>query len=110
MAGTREGKIIKIATMLFGSFVKEVLILKDDKGHPVMRLIYKHGHEVHILQTFPLDRIMANKWPEQIYFVNIIAPEAGMGVQSKFLTAKMVKMAILKTKKLDMLKGVKLWA
>jgi len=105
MARTGERKIAKIAMELFGSYVRKIRIIKDDKGHPVMRLVYNHGYKVHILQTFPTERAIAGKFISQTYFINILDPSGNIIVQKEFLTAKMVKLAILKTKALDILKG-----
>ena len=76
--------------------------MKDPLGRSVMGLIYNNGHTLTILETNPSERLAEGRWPWQIYHILIVNPKGKTISGKQFLTAKMVKMAILKTKKLDM--------
>lgn len=105
MARRGQREIIEMAKTIFGHYVKEIRITKDEHGHSIMHLTYNHGHKMLILQTFPVERVLANKLLHQAYCVGVLNPEEKNIMEKEFLTAKMVKMVILKTKKLDILTG-----
>lgn len=96
-------RIIETAGAIFGQYVKEVQV-GEVEGHLTMNLIYNNNHRMCIIQTSPAERILAEKWLNQAYCIVIKNPEGKTITEKKYLTAKMVKMAILKTKKLDILK------
>ena len=117
MARRRERAIIETARKAFGRYVKEIRVTKDEQGHAIMHLTYNHGHKMLILQTFPAERVLAKKLLNQIYCVGVLNPGEKNIMEKNYLTAKMVKMAILKTKQLDMMipysnqkEGVNKWA
>jgi len=112
MARDRQ-KIIDAAQSVLGKYVNEIRIIQDGMGHQVMVLFYLNKHKLKILQTFSWERLQAGKLPHQTYHIEVTDPKRRIITQKHYMTAKMVKMAILKTKKLDLLKhkkGVKTWA
>ncbi len=116
MARKRQGETLKIAQKLFGSFTKDIEI-GEEKGHPCMVLTYHYSHRVCIIQTNAAERVIAGKLPNQEYCIVVTNPDGKVVTKKNYITAKMVKLAILKTKALDIFesilnqrKGVNTWA
>ena len=111
MARRRKSEEIEgIASALMSRYVTSVRVYRSQRGHPVMALTFPDGHRMTITENEQLDRLLAHKMPHQKYSVRILDPNGKEITNKKYLTAKMVKLAILKTRKLEVLKGVKTWA
>ena len=113
MAGRGHAEINFIqrnAQALLGKHVREVRIIEDIEGRVQMLLYYRNRHRLLITKRFDEEVQKAGKLPFQCYHVKMIKPDNEELTSGDWLTAKMVKMAILKTKKIDLLrKGVNTW-
>ncbi len=107
MARDRERE--KIAKRVLAKYVTDVEF-GTYKDRPVMRLRYAKGHKMLIIKTLEWERLVTGKLPHQTYSIVIMGPKEEEVSSREFLTAKMVKLAILETKALDLLKGVEKWA
>ncbi len=101
----RDRKREKIVKKLLAKYVSDIQFGTSVLGHSLMLLTYVNGHQMTVRQTFEWERMQSGKLPHQVYCIKIFGPDDKVVSNSDFLTAKMVKLAILKTKALDMLKG-----